>query len=279
MLPLSTYFSTTTTARAAKGAVLGAVIFLAACAGNDEPDFVERPAEDIYAEAQNNLEAGRYATASDLFDEVERQHPYSQWATRAQLMSAFALYESGDYDEAISALNRFIQLNPGHPNVDYAYYLRALSYYERISDVERDQGITLQAEEALLDVMQRFPDTEYSRDASLKYDLTQDQLAGKEMSIGRWYLRQGHYNGAINRFRTVIEDYDTTSHVPEALHRLTEAFLAVGLREQAQVTASVLGYNYPGSDWYVDSYALLVDEGVRPPEERGIFGRALDAIF
>lgn len=253
---------------------------LAACASSDdEAPYVERPPENIYAEAQNTLESGSYRSAADLFDEVERQHPYSEWSTRAQIMAGFARYENRDYDEAIETLDRFIQLHPGHPNVAYAYYLKAMSYYEQIVDVDRDQAMTERAMDSLREITDRFPESEYARDAQLKYDLTLDQLAGKEMSVGRYYLRQGHYNGAINRFRTVIEDYETTSHVPEALHRLSEAFLALGLQEQARVAASVLGYNYPGSEWYVDSYALLVDEGVRPPDERGVMERTLDAIF
>ncbi len=255
-------------------------LVLAACASsNDEAPYVERPPENIYSEAQNALESGSYRTAAQLFDEVERQHPYSEWSTRAQIMAGFARYENRNYDEAIETLDRFIQLHPGHPNVAYAYYLKALSYYEQIVDVDRDQAMTERAMDALQEVVNRFPESEYARDSQLKYDLTLDQLAGKEMSIGRYYLRQGHYNGALNRFRTVIENYETTSHVPEALHRLSEAFLALGLREQARVAASVLGYNYPGSEWYVDSYALLVDEGVRPPDERGFMERTLDAIF
>ncbi|HET8729179.1 MAG TPA: outer membrane protein assembly factor BamD, partial [Alphaproteobacteria bacterium] len=217
--------------------------------------------------------------AADLFEEVERQHPYSQWATRAQLMAAYSLYEALEYDEAIIALDRFIQLHPGNEDIAYAYYLKALSYYERISDVERDQEMTELAMNALSEVVQRFPGTDYARDAALKLDLTHDQLAGKEMAIGRWYLRQGHYNAAINRFKTVIDSYQTTTHVPEALHRLTEAYLALGLPEQARRTAAVLGYNYPGNEWYVDSYALLVDEGVRPEEDRSLFDRTIGAIF
>ena len=279
MAPLSRLLLGMPGRRAGFSLIVAAALTVSACAGNDEPDFVERPAGDMYAEAEDNLQAGRFARASELFDEVERQHPYSELAPRAQLMSAFADFEDGRYDEAVAGLERFIQLNPGHPNVDYAYYLRGLSYYERISDVRRDQAMTERAQESLQEVIQRFPDTDYARDASLKLDLTYDQLAGKEMEIGRWHLQQGHYNGAINRFRTVVEEYDTTTHVPEALHRLTEAFLALGLQDQARTTASVLGYNYPGSDWYVDSYALLEDEGVRTPDERGIFQRTLDAIF
>ncbi|NNG04321.1 MAG: outer membrane protein assembly factor BamD [Inquilinus sp.] len=261
-------------------AVVLPALALAGCSGDDEElAYIERPAESIYDEALVELADNGFVEAAALFDEVERQHPYSQWATRAQLMAAFAHYEAANYEDAILALDRFLALHPGNENSAYAYYLRALCYYERITDVERDQRITEEARDALQEVLRRFPNTDYARDAGLKLDLTRDQLAGKEMSIGRWYLRQGHYNAAINRFRAVVERYETTTHVPEALHRLTEAYLAIGLPEEARANAAVLGYNYPGTEWYRDSYALLVDEGVRPPEPRGFFGRLTDAIF
>jgi outer membrane protein assembly factor BamD len=253
---------------------------LAACGGGEDTiEYVERPAETIYTEAAEALDDGDYEEAAQLFDEVERQHPYSRWATRAQLMSAYAYYEDLEYDEAIIALDRFIRLHPGSDDLAYAYYLRALSYYERISDVERDQEMTELSMAALEEVIRRFPDTDYARDARLKYDLTQDQLAGREMTIGRYYLRRGHHQAAINRFRTVIDRYQTTTHVPEALHRLAEAYLALGLEEEAQAAAAVLGHNYPGSEWYVDSYALLVDEGVRPATDRGFIERSLGWLF
>jgi len=241
-------------------AVLVPVALLAGgCASDEEPAYVERPAESIYNEALANLEDENFVVAAQLFDEVERQHPYSQWATRAQLMAAFANYQATEYEESILALDRFLALHPGNDSSAYAYYLRALCYYERITDVERDQLITEQAREALREVVRRYPNTDYARDAALKLDLTHDQLAGKEMTIGRWYLRQGYYNAAINRFRTVVERYQTTTHVPEALHRLTEAYLAIGLPEEARINAAVLGHNYPGTEWYLDSYALLAE--------------------
>ncbi|MGP1396806.1 MAG: outer membrane protein assembly factor BamD [Inquilinaceae bacterium] len=252
---------------------------LAACSSDDELPYVERPPENIYNEALFELDQDSYTQAARLFDEVERQHPYSQWATRAQLMAAYSQYQAQNYDDAVIALDRFIQLHPGNESIGYAYYLRAISYYERISDVERDQGMTILSMDALREVVQRFPGTDYARDAALKLDLTRDQLAGKEMEIGRWYLRQEHYNAAINRFRSVITNYQTTTHVPEALHRLVEAYLTLGLVEEARQTAAVLGHNYPGSEWYLDSYAVLVDESVRPPEERGFFDRTLGALF
>ena len=172
-------------------------------------------------------------------------------------MSAYAFYEANDYDEAIAAAQRFIELHPGNADVPYAYYLVGISYYEQISDVGRDQKMTEQALAAFDELVRRFPDSKYARDAELKADLTRDHLAGKEMSIGRYYLRRGQYVAAINRFRNVVERYQTTTHVPEALHRLTEAYLALGLDEEAQKNAAVLGYNFPSSEWYQDSYALL----------------------
>jgi len=240
-----------------------ATMVLAACSSNDGPVYVERPVEDIYNDAVDNLEAGRTTAAATAFDEVERQHPYSIWATKAQLMSAYSRYLRQDYDDAILSLDRFIQLHPGNPDVAYAYYLKSLSYYEQISDVGRDQKTTQLALEALEEVKRRFPDTSYARDVNLKLDLTRDHLAGKEMEIGRFYLRRGYYLAGINRFKRVVEDYQTTTHVPEALLRISEAYTALGIEPEARKAAAVLGYNYPGSEWYVDSYAIVEDASVR----------------
>ncbi len=263
------------------GLVAVALLVLVGCSSTDEEiPYVERPPQDIYTEAMAELEEDNYETAAQLFDEVERQHPYSEWATRAQLMAAFAYYEDLKYDDAILALDRFIQLHPGHERIDYAYYLRAISYYEQISDVQRDQKATQRARTSLEDVVRRFPNSEYARDATLKLDLTEDHLAGKEMTVGRYYLKRGNYNAAINRFRRVIEAYQTTSHVPEALHRLVECYLALGITPEAQAAAAVLGHNYPGSDWYLDSYAVLVDESVRPEgSEPSWINQAFDTVF
>lgn len=255
------------------------VVALAACGGSDEATYVERPAEDLYAEGQQNFQSGDYEEAVTDFAEVGRQHPYSPIAADAELMTAYTNYDGGQYDEAIAALDNFITVRPGNPNLAYAYYLKALSYYDRITDVGRDQAITQQALVALNDVISRFPDSEYAQDARLKRDLTYDQLAGKEMMIGRYYLDQGDYNAAINRFKNVVRTYQTTSQTPEALHRLVEAYYALGLTEEARHVAAVLGYNYPGSNWYLDSYALLVDAGVRPPDEGGFVSRTLDSIL
>ena len=215
--------------------------------------------------------------ASKQFDEVERQHPYSVWATKAQLMAAYTHYQNSKYDDAIIAADRFIQLHPGNRDVAYAYYLKALSYYEQITDVSRDQRVTERATKALEEVVRRFPDSQYGRDSKLKLDLTRDHLAGKEMEIGRYYLRQGQYLAAINRFRRVVENYQTTTHIPEALHRLTESYLALGVVEEAKQTAAVLGYNYPGSEWYTDSYALLTGSG--STVKQSWLGRIVGSVF
>ncbi|MCC2662670.1 MAG: uptake lipoprotein [Geminicoccaceae bacterium] len=234
---------------------------LAGCAGAEEEEYVERPVEELYNEALDLLQDGDARRAGQAFEEVERQHPYSQWATRAQLMSAYAFYEANDYDEAVAAAQRFIDLHPGHKDVAYAYYLIGISHYEQISDVGRDQKMTQLALESFDELMRRFPDSRYARDAGLKADLTRDHLAGKEMEIGRYYLRRGKYVAAINRFRNVIDSYQSTTHVPEALHRLTEAYLSLGVAEEARRTAAVLGYNFPSSRWYEDSYGLVNGEG------------------
>ena len=242
---------------------LAFLVLLAAC-GNKEAAYVEKPVEELYNSAMDALVAGNYRTAAKGFDEVERQHPYSAWATKAQLIAAFANYQTNQYDEAILAAEHFIQLHSGNKDASYAYYLVALSYYEQIADVGRDQKITERALNSLQEVIKRYPDSEYARDSRLKIDLTRDHLAGKEMEIGRYYLRQKQYLAAINRFRQVVEKYQTTTHVAEALHRLTECYLALGVSDEAQAAAAVLGHNYPGSNWYRDSYALLTGQGLSP---------------
>jgi outer membrane protein assembly factor BamD len=245
-------------------------LLFAGCADDDQmaAQYVERPIEQIYADAWTQIDRQNWLVAGRQFDEVERQHPYSVWARRAILMSAYCYYQANRYDEAIDAATRFIQLHPGNKDVPYAYYLKAVSLYEQIGDVSRDQGKTQDALTALQDLVQRFPDTEYARDARLKVDLTQDHLAGREMTIGRFYLRQGEYLAAINRFHTVIDKYQTTSHAPEALERLTESYLALGVVREAQTSAAVLGFNYPGSDWYKDAYTLLTDDNIAPAEDK-----------
>lgn len=244
--------------------IFSLLFLLAACSSDEVVEYQEQPVQQLYNEALAALNAEDYATAAKSFDEVERQHPYSVWSTKAQLMSAFAYYQSNKYDQAILAAERFIELHPGNKDVPYAHYLVAISYYEQITGVGRDQKVTRQALDALLKLVRRFPNTEYARDASLKIDLTRDHLAGKEMEIGRYYLDAKQFIAAINRFRQVIEEYQTTSHVPEALHRLTEAYLSLGIVDEAKTAAAVLGYNFPGSEWYQDSYALLDSNYLRP---------------
>lgn len=236
--------------------------------------------ESLYNRAADALDAGEYGEATQLFEEVERQYPYSQWATHAQLMAAFSSYEGGRYDAAQLGLDRFIQLHPGHESLAYAYYLKALTYYDQIADVRRDQQITAQALKALDDVLRRFPNSIYARDAKLKQDLTFDHLAGKEMEIGRYYIKRGHVNAAINRFLAVVKNYETTTHVAEALYRLVEAYTTLGLTKEAQRVAAVLGYNYPGSKWYESAYAIL-DEKQRAKllEERSYFDRTIDSLL
>ena len=243
--------------------------FVTACSGDDEDTYIARDVEVLYHLGTDSLQKKRFAVAAAAFDEVERQHPYSSWARRAQLMAAYSYYESSKYEDAILSAERFLALHPGNKDAPYAYYLIAISYYEQISDVGRDQRATEQAYQALTEVVRRFPASAYARDAQLKLDLTRDHLAGKDMEVGRFYLNQRQYLGAIGRFRTVIERYQTTSHVPEALHRLVEAYLAMGVVTEAQATAAVLGHNYPGSKWYRYSYGLLTDQDLEPDEDEG----------
>ena len=261
-------------------AALFVVGTLAGCSSDDSVEYVERPVEELYNSSMDALLEGDFVIAAQRFDEVERQHPYSVWATKAQLMGAYAHYQADKYDEAIAALERYIELHPGNPDVSYAYYLTAIAYYEQISDVGRDQSLTRRARSALEAVVRRFPGSDYANDARLKLDLTRDHLAGKEMSVGRFYLRQGQLLAAINRFRIVVDEYQTTSHVPEALHRLAEAYTAAGLDEEAVRVAAVLQHNYPGNEWYVDSYGLVEKGGsASEDDEEDWFSRNWNAVF
>ncbi|MEO0462063.1 MAG: outer membrane protein assembly factor BamD [Pseudomonadota bacterium] len=244
-------------------AVLAPMIFATtACGGgsaNEDVAYVARDVESLYTEAQRRLDKGNTLLAAALFDEVERQHPYSPWARRAQLMSAFSYYIARDYNKSIQNAQRFLSIHPGNKDAPYAYYLIALSYYEQISDVNRDQKITEQAQTALREVNRRFPQSEYAADARLKLDLVADHLAGKEMEIGRFYQRSGQWLASALRFRNVVERFETTSHAPEALYRLTETSLALGVPQEAVKYTAVLGANYPGSKWYERAYELVED--------------------
>jgi outer membrane protein assembly factor BamD len=285
------------TRRLATAPLLAAIVLLpllAACGSHDDDADAaaaagSQPVEQLYNNGVDALHDKRYATAITQFDLVQQNYPYSTWAVNAQLMDGYTLYLQNKYTEAIGTLDRFIQLHPAHRDIAYAYYLRALSYYEQINDIQRDQSGTDQALTALQEVVTRFPDSAYARDARLKIDLARDHLAGKEMEIGRWYQRQNLNTAAIGRFQRVVDNYQTTNHVPEALSRLTEIYLALGMREEAKRTAAVLGYNYPGNSWYLDSYNQLFDDGLVPNAaneprtvtdgQENFFSRAWHSIF
>ena len=256
-----------------------AMLSLAACGDDEEKEAKEAaaknaPVEKLYATAMDSYNQHHFKQAIDDFEEVERQHPYSEWAPRAEIMAAYAGYRGGQFDDSIAILDRFVKLHPTHKDTPYAYYLKALCYYTQITDVGRDQKMTEDAREALREVVTRFPDSDYAQDAKLKLDLTDDHLAGKEMEVGRYYLRQQEYLAAINRFKFVVDHYQTTSHVPEALHRLVEAYLKLGVVPEAKKYAAVLGYNFPGSDWYRYSYEML-QGNLSPEEKRSTFDRLL----
>ncbi|HEX2593522.1 MAG TPA: outer membrane protein assembly factor BamD [Rhizomicrobium sp.] len=275
-------------ALAARGLALAlAAVVLTGCSWFDKSDkdsqaaqYVERPIDQIYKDAWRQVDRGNWSQAAKQFDEVERQHPYSVWARRAMLISAFCSYKANKYTDAIGTAEQYIQLHPGSQDVAYAFYIRAISYYEQIVDVGRDQSNSEQALSALNDVVQRFPDSEYAHDATLKVDLVLDHLAGKEMTVGRYYLTRNEYIGAINRFKVVVQQYQTTSQTPEALERLTEAYFALGITKEAQTAAAVLGANYPGSRWYQDSYNLLTSHNLKPQEDKGSWiSRAFDKML
>jgi outer membrane protein assembly factor BamD len=243
------------------------------------------PVEQMYNNGIDALNSRRFTTADTQFDNVEQYYPYSSWAVNAQLMHGYTEYLQNNYTDAISLLDHFIQLHPTNRDIAYAYYLRALSYYEQIADISRDQKGTQMAMGALQEVVNRFPDSAYGRDARLKIDLCTDHLAGKEMAIGRWYESQHLYTAAIGRFQRVVDNYQTTNHVPEALHRLTEIYLILGLTDEAKKTAAVLGHNYPGNEWYEDSYNQLLADGQIPNAQTGktshpgFFARNIGSIF
>lgn len=233
----------------------------------------------LYNDGLSLLNSGEYRSAAKKFAEVERQHPYSKWATKALLMQAYSFYQRNDYDDSMNAAQRFITLHPGHKDAAYAYYLMALCQYERINDVRRDQTTTQKALEALEEVERRFPDSDYARDAGRKALLARDHLAGKEMEVGRYYLKRGSYLSGINRFKRVVTEYQTTSHTPEALYRLTEAYMALGVKSEAQTAAAVLGHNFPNSRWYKDAYTIVSSDGLQPVEDQGSWiSRTFDKI-
>ena len=257
---------------------------LVACSSNDNASLLaqdERPVEVLYNEALDTALNESPKAAAPKFEEVERQHPYSKWATQAQVMAAWAFYEDNQYARAIAALDRFIELNPAAGDLtEYAYYLRALSYYEQIVNVERDAAMTRDARDAFEDILRRYPDGLYARDSQLKLDLTRTHLAGKEMAVGRFYLDSGHYGAAITRFNIVVRDFDTTNQVPEALYRLIEAYLSLGLRDEALRVLQVGEFNFPDSIW-TERAITLVDDPNRPAPQgfvEGLFSKTLSVF-
>lgn len=251
------------------GGLVLAVLVTGCGGGSDQVNLEALDAATIYQMGERELETSRRSEdAVRYFAEVERLYPYSEWAKRALIMQAYAHHKNREYEEARAAAQRFIDTYPADEDAAYAKYLLALSYYDQIDEVGRDQGLTFQALQALRAVIEEYPDSDYARSAIMKFDLAFDHLAAKEMEIGRYYLKRKHYTAAINRFRVVVENFQTTTQVPEALHRLVEAYLALGLTEEAQTAAAILGHNFRASEWYEDSYALLTGRGLKP-EARG----------
>ncbi|MBN8981405.1 MAG: outer membrane protein assembly factor BamD [Rhizobiales bacterium] len=231
--------------------------------------YVDEPADKLYNEGLYNMNVKNDTkAAAKKFEEVDRQHPYSDWARKSLLMSAYASYQGGDYDECISSANRYIALHPGSPDAAYAQYLIAVSNFDQIPDVSRDQGRTEKAIASLEEVIRKYPTSEYATSAKKKIEAARDQLAGKEMTVGRYYMGKRDYTAAINRFKVVVTQYQTTRHVEEALARLTEAYMAIGIVGEAQTAAAVLGLNFPDSRWYKDAYNLVKSGGVEPSENK-----------
>jgi outer membrane protein assembly factor BamD len=247
---------------------LALVLSLSACASwrnrNNDTPIEEMEAQPIFQQAEAEMEAGNPDDAAALFLEVERLHPYSEWARRALIMATYAYHQDRDYENSRATAQRFLDFYPADEDAAYAQYLRALSYYDQIDQVGRDQGLTYQALQALRVVIERYPDSEYAASAILKFDLAFDHLASKEMEIGRYYLRRENYTAAINRFRVVVEQFQTTSHTPEALLRLVEAYLALGLPNEAQTAGAILGHNFQASPFYDDAFRLLNDQELAP---------------
>lgn len=243
-------------------------VMLVACAETPKEEVVGE-VEVLYNKGMAQIEQNKLTDAIHTFEELERQHPYSGWATRAKVMSTFANFKQGNLDEVIAASETFARLHPGHKDLPYMLYLRGMAFYSRISDVARDQGFTREALAAFEEIVNRFPDSQYAQDAKLKITLCHDHLAGQEMMVARYYQQQKQYLAAANRFRTVVKNYEKTAQTPEALYRLVEINLALGLTDEASKNAAVLGYNYPQSQWYADAYALLVSRNMAPAGEQG----------
>jgi outer membrane protein assembly factor BamD len=256
-------------------------LLLAGCWGKDKPETEVNvdPPDVLYNQALANLEAGDASKATDKFETIDREHPYSEEARKAMIMSAFLNFRRAKYQDAINDAQRYVTLFPATDDAAYAQYLIGESYFRQIPDITRDQDLSKKAMDAMGEVIAKYPNSEYANDAHNKIDVARDQLAGKEMQIGRYYEERHEYLAAVNRFRSVVEEYQTTRHVEEALHRLTECYLALGIVPEAQTAAAVLGHNFPDSEWYQDSYKLLNKGGLQPSENKGswisrAFGKA-----
>jgi outer membrane protein assembly factor BamD len=263
--------------RVLQAVLLGAVVGLAACSKNEAP--IIAPVDVLYNKGMDELEQGQFRKAITHFEELERQHPYSGWATRGKMMLAYAQFRRGDYDESISTIDQFIRLHPGHKNLDYMFYLKGLNSYYRIREVNRDQAHTLEALRTFEELVRRFPDSKYARDAKLKITLCRDHIAGQEMTVGRYYQSVNQHLAAINRFRNVADNYQQTAQVAEALYRLTESYLILGLDEEAKRAAAILGHNYPDTRWYRDAYTLMIGKNLVTEQERaGWAGRFMQGV-
>jgi outer membrane protein assembly factor BamD len=238
-------------------------------ASKDDENYVEEPADKLYNEGLYLLNDKKdFKLAAKKFEEVDRQHPYSDWARKSLIMTAFAYYEDGEYDESVTAAKRYVTLHPGSPDAAYAQFLIGSSYFDRIPDISRDQDRTEKAVGELQEVIRKYPNSEYAIAAKKKIEIARDQLAGKEVDIGRWYMQKKDFTGAINRFKVVVTRYQTTRHVEEALMRLTEAYMSLGIVDEAQTSAAVLGHNFPDSPWYQDAYNLVKARGLEPTENK-----------
>ncbi|MFN7662206.1 MAG: outer membrane protein assembly factor BamD [Alphaproteobacteria bacterium] len=244
--------------------VFSALCLLTSCTSDKEDKYEEKPVTELYSKAVKELEDSNFKLAAKNFEEVIRQHPYSNYATRAQIMAAYAHYRAQQYEDAVASVNAFVQLYPTHKDVPYAYYLKALCYYNQISSVERDQRMTQTAESTFQELIHRFPYSVYAKDAKFKLDLTREFMAGGHMDVARFYQTQHLPISALRRLRTVVQKYDRSTHTPEALYRLVEVYLQLGILNEAQASAAVLGHNFPHSEWYKKAYNLLEKTGQLP---------------
>ncbi|WP_099556884.1 outer membrane protein assembly factor BamD [Hartmannibacter diazotrophicus] len=258
--------------RVLSGALAGSLLALLTACSSDPVDdlaFKDIPAEKSYNEGLAYIKAGDLREATKKFEEVDQQHPYSEWARKSMIMTAYTNFTRGRYDDAIISARRYVTLYPGSEDAAYAQYMIGQSYFQQIPDVDRDQDMTRKALQAMTELVQRYPDSSYALEAQRVIDVCRDQLAGKEMEIGRYYLARYNYIAAVNRFRNVVTEYQTTRHTEEALERLTEAYFALGIVNEAQTAAAILGHNYPESQWYKDAYSLLQTKGLEPREDTG----------